>query len=253
MALFFKRIRQKLLLSRRFGKYTLYALGEVLIVIVGILVAVQVNNKNKEREDRVIELSILKTIKADLERDLKTIDWDIGAHKWVRNSSRIIQQHLENDLPYNDTLTNHFMDAFMVTHWFYNSGGIQSLKSLGVNTVTNEKVRSQIIELYDYRYDYMRYLTTGMNNAYEFGAENILLSRFDQAQFWDDYETEELWDGGGMTPLDYEGLKTDDEYQFHLKSFYNLTGYYLMECDSTRNMISRAIKDLGEEIKALEN
>ena len=253
MALFFKHIRQKLLNSKRFGKYSLYAVGEVLILIVGIFFALQANRWDQVRKDKAIEISILKTILADLERDLVTIDWDIGAHQHGMTSSRIIKEHLENNLPYNDSLSIHFMDAFLVTHWFWNSGGIQSLKAIGVNMVTNENVRSQIIELYDYRYDYMRYLTTGLNNSYAFGQENILLGRFDQAQFWDDYETEELWDGGGMIPLDYEGLKRDDEYQFHLKSFYNLSGYYLKECDSTRNMINRAIANIGEEIKALEN
>ena len=54
MALFFKRIRQKLLIRKRFGKYTLYALGEVLIVIVGILVAVQVNSWNEQRKNETV-------------------------------------------------------------------------------------------------------------------------------------------------------------------------------------------------------
>lgn len=241
-----------MLANKKVGKYSLYAVGEILILVIGIFFALQANRWDQERKDRALEISILKTIKADLERDLKTIDSDIDLHNDVMVSSRIIQDHLDENLPYNDSLPYHFLTSLVLTQWFYNSGGIQSLKSLGVNTVTNEKVRSQIIELYDYRYDYMRYLTTAINNKQAFGEEQILLSRFDQAQFFDDYETKELWDGS-MIPLDYEALKSDDKYKFHLKTFYNATAYYLVECDSTRNMITRAIKNSEKEINRLEN
>lgn len=251
MALFFKHIRQKLLIKKKFAKYLLYATGEVLIVIIGILVAVQVNNRNEEQRDKAIEITILKTIKGDIERDLINLQWDIGAHKDAMASSRIIQDHLENNRHYNDSLPYHFITSLIATYWMYNSGGIQSLKSLGVNTVTNQKLRSEIIQLYDYRYDYMRYLTTHLNNSYYFGEQNVLLGRFEEAQYHDDFETEELWDGG-MIPLDYEGLKNDQVYKFHLKTYYNATSYYLMECDSTENMISRAIVNLEKELKKLE-
>ena len=252
MTLFFKRLRQKLLIQKKFGKYLLYVFGEIMIVIIGILVAVEVNNRNERRQDRAIEISILKTIKADIERDLQNLQWDIDLHEEVMASSRIIQDHLENNLPYNDSLPYHFLTSFLVSNWMYNSGGIQSLKSLGVNTVTNEEIRSQIIQLYDFRYEYMGYLTTTMNDSYSFGVQNILLGRFEEAAYFDDFETEKLWDGG-MIPLDYEGLINDDKYKFHLKSFYNGTAYYLMECDSTKNMVSRAIMNLEKEIKSFEN
>ena len=177
---------------------------------------------------------------------------DIDIHKLALASSRIIQDHLENNRSYNDSLPYHFITSFIATFWVYNSGGIQSLKSLGVNTVTNEKIRSQIIQLYDNRYDYMRYLTTHLNDSYYFGEQNILSGRFEEAQFHDDYETEKLWDGG-MIPLDYEGLKKDKKYKFHLKTYYNATNYYLMECDSTKNIISQVILNIEAEVKALEN
>ena len=252
MALFFKRLRQKLLINKRFGKYTLYAIGEVLILTLGILIAVQVNQWDLERQAKEVEISILKTIKSDLERDLKNLQIDIGMHNDVMVSSKIIQEHLDYNQPYNDSLPYHFITSFVTSQWFYNSGGIQSMKSLGVNTVSNEMIRSEIIQLYDFRYDYMRYLTTLLNDMYSFGERNILLGRFEEAQNHDDYETEILWDGG-MKPLEYEGLKSDNEYKFHLKTFYNLTAYYLMESDSTKNMMTRLISNLEDEISLLEN
>ncbi|MGB5386247.1 MAG: DUF6090 family protein [Eudoraea sp.] len=151
MALFFKRIRHELLISKRFGKYTLYAIGEVLILIFGIAIAVQVNNWDQRRRNIAVEINILKSIKEDLHSDLSDLQFGIDLHTEGNASSEIILNHLENDLPYNDSLAYHFVTSFIVTFWMYNSGSIQSLKSLGVNTVTNEKIRSQIIQLYDLR------------------------------------------------------------------------------------------------------
>ena len=51
---FFRRIRQSLLAENKFSKYLLYAVGEILLVVIGILIALQINNWNefnKEREN----------------------------------------------------------------------------------------------------------------------------------------------------------------------------------------------------------
>ena len=143
MTLFFKRIRQKLLINKKFGKYTLYAIGEILIVIIGILVAVQVNNSNETSKNKTIEISILKALKEELEEDLSTLKVDdLPLLKEVLVSSDIIMNHIEQDLPYNDSLAYHFLASFYATHIIYNKGAITTLRSIGVNTITNEKIRN---------------------------------------------------------------------------------------------------------------
>lgn len=256
MTLFFKRIRQKLLIEKKFGKYTLYALGEIMIVIIGILVAVEVNNRNEIQRDKAVELSILRAIQADLEKDLNTLQIDMDLHEDGITSSRIIQDHLENNRPYKDSLAHHFIASFYVTSWMYNSGGFQTLKSLGVNMITNENIRNEIIYLYDVQYTFLQYLTNNMNNSYSFGEQNILRTRFEQAKLFGDYnktgEDWVKWDER-MVPLDYEALKNDNDYKFHLKTYMNEVYFYLINCGDTKNMISQAIINLEKEIKAFEN
>ena len=55
---FFRRIRQRLLGQDRFGKYLVYALGEIVLVVIGILIALQINTWNQDRLDRKTESSI---------------------------------------------------------------------------------------------------------------------------------------------------------------------------------------------------
>ena len=72
MIKFFRKIRQKLLSENKFSKYLIYAIGEIILVMIGILLALQVNNWNEERKQKQKEIVNLIAIKEDLEHDLKT-------------------------------------------------------------------------------------------------------------------------------------------------------------------------------------
>ena len=82
MIKFFRRIRQQLLSENKFSKYLFYAIGEIILVVIGILLALQINNWNEEKKERVqeqkylIEINnLIKTGKFnevfDLEQELK--------------------------------------------------------------------------------------------------------------------------------------------------------------------------------------
>ena len=60
MLRFFRQIRQRLLAENRFSKYLLYAVGEILLVVIGILIALQVNNWNEERKEAIQEERFLE-------------------------------------------------------------------------------------------------------------------------------------------------------------------------------------------------
>ena len=59
---FFRKIRQRLLAENRFSRYLLYSIGEIVLVMIGILMALQVNNWNEERKQNKSEISILKSL-----------------------------------------------------------------------------------------------------------------------------------------------------------------------------------------------
>lgn len=73
MLRFFRNIRQKLLKNGNIRKYFWYALGEILLVMVGILLALQVNNWNEERKINGLKESLLINVQKDPESDLKQL------------------------------------------------------------------------------------------------------------------------------------------------------------------------------------
>ena len=65
----FRKIRQKLLSEKKFSKYLLYAVGEIILVVVGILIALSINNWNDERKDNLKGKNILQQLKTEFKRD----------------------------------------------------------------------------------------------------------------------------------------------------------------------------------------
>ena len=71
MIKFFRKIRRNLLQKNRVGKYLLYAFGEIILVVIGILIALQLNNINEEKANEQKIISILKEVQKDLKTNIK--------------------------------------------------------------------------------------------------------------------------------------------------------------------------------------
>ncbi len=69
MIKFFRKIRQQLISENQTSKYVLYAFGEILLVVIGILLALQINNWNIDKKDKLEEYQILQAIQSNLEED----------------------------------------------------------------------------------------------------------------------------------------------------------------------------------------
>ena len=77
----FRKIRQKMLTENKFSKYLLYAIGEILLVIIGIIIAVSINGWNENRKLANDEQSILKDLKQEMDLNLKSLEIVIAEHE----------------------------------------------------------------------------------------------------------------------------------------------------------------------------
>ena len=62
----FRKIRKNLLTENEFGKYLIYTIGEIILVVIGILIALQINNWNEEQKIEKEEISILNNLLENL-------------------------------------------------------------------------------------------------------------------------------------------------------------------------------------------
>jgi hypothetical protein len=108
MIKFFRKIRQKLLSENKFSKYLIYAVGEIILVVIGILIALQINNWNEKRkanEDFILLLSNVRDeLVYNIEKSSEVIDYyrnvDTLANKVLNN--RLVKDDYKN----NPTLFN---------------------------------------------------------------------------------------------------------------------------------------------------
>ena len=97
MIKFFRRIRQKLLEESRFSKYLLYAIGEIVLVVIGILIALQINNWNLTQQDRKTEKENLLALQKEFAQNNAKLQEVIlqnnenisGAEKMMQSFSNI--------------------------------------------------------------------------------------------------------------------------------------------------------------------
>ncbi|MFK5879162.1 MAG: DUF6090 family protein [Flavobacteriaceae bacterium] len=97
MIKYFRKIRQRLLTENKFSKYLLYAIGEILLVVIGILIALQINNQNDIRKARIKEIHYLKNIKTDLKINIFELDNYIKTRKESIESANTIIEHIEGE------------------------------------------------------------------------------------------------------------------------------------------------------------
>lgn len=107
MIKFFRKIRQRLLIENRFTKYLLYAVGEIILVVIGILIALQVNNNNNEKREHKEEMAMLEDLKVDLEMADQKVKKQI---EWFKESQDIHYQI------YNETIGKASFDSTMPYH-----------------------------------------------------------------------------------------------------------------------------------------
>jgi len=74
MIKFFRQIRYKLMETGKTGKYFKYAIGEIILVVIGILIALQINNLNEKRKETKLSQEYLIGINNDLKKDIKNVD-----------------------------------------------------------------------------------------------------------------------------------------------------------------------------------
>jgi len=148
MIKFFRKIRRQLLSQNQFSKYLLYAIGEIILVVIGILIALQVNNWNQLRNDKKFEITMLQEIKSSLESDL---DYSEMINRRIGTKEEGIQELLKmtaSNQKYSDSILLEVYNTMNTAVSFnINKGGYEAIKSVGIDKISNDsEVRFPMVE-----------------------------------------------------------------------------------------------------------
>lgn len=150
MPTFFRKIRQKLAGDNKPLKYLRYAIGEIVLVVIGILIALQVNNWNEERKERIELGNYLIKIADNIDQDIKTL-----ARLQVRRDSVFSQAKrsarllMEQDFSDFETLIGG-VRCFYEFYFSANKSGYEALKnSQFLGRIRNSLVDSLLTRYYE--------------------------------------------------------------------------------------------------------
>jgi len=243
MIKFFRHIRQNLIMENKTGKYFKYAIGEIVLVVIGILIALSINNWNEHRKEHNIEISILNELLSDLNSDLKSLDEDIGLNIRAIKSNEFIQDVLLNNKGYHDSLDFHFGNIQYNAQFTVNSAGYENLKSRGFDIISNDTLRKAIIELHDRWYDYL--FTVGNRN----NIVNVDQFIPEYKKYFTNFSNVFKKNIVSFTPVNFEGLKGNTEF-LQLLSYQKFINEQTVQVlDNTLNLIEILIAKLEKEIK----
>jgi len=137
------------------GAFWKFAIAESVLIFLGILLALQVDNWNQDRKDRKLEKVLLKEMLTNLKSDLRDVEYNINYHSLFQNSHNIVLDYLEGSDPYHDSLETHFGHLNGGTTFMENLSAYESLKSIGIDLISNGTLRQMITNLYSVWYDYV--------------------------------------------------------------------------------------------------
>ena len=154
MIKFFRKIRQRLLSENKFSKYLLYAVGEIVLVVIGILIALQINNWNDHKKERAVEIKILNEILSNLEHDLVEIRLDITVMDSVNKANENIRRFIQTYRVPGDEFFYDVSTLRVNPHFDPNKSGYNLLVSRGVEIILNDELRESLSVLYESLYPY---------------------------------------------------------------------------------------------------
>jgi len=145
---FFRKIRKQLADDNKPLKYARYAIGEIVLVVIGILIAIQVNNWNEDRKLEAIEIETLKDLRSDLIQSLNDIKGDQKYFQNCKKSTQIILDHIDYNLPYEDSLSYHFANMYPFPTFSINRTTFDNLRQSGFRVISNDSLIKNISNFY---------------------------------------------------------------------------------------------------------
>ena len=132
MLFLLRNIRRNLMQNKKRGTYLLYAIGEITLVVLGILIAVKIDNLNQDRLDRELERQLLTEMLGDLSSQAQDIKSNIDEHQDAFIACNILRKFLLEDFDYHDSLAIYFTQAFYYTVLSNKQGAYKALENNGL-------------------------------------------------------------------------------------------------------------------------
>lgn len=209
MLTFLRRIRRRLLTEGNPTAYLLYAIGEIALVVIGILIALQIDNWNSVKKERQLELELLGEIRVGLQDDLEKAKGNLEFQNEITKCQEVMIDWFESPHPFHDSLSYYLSRAILYSRFLPNSGSYETLKQIGSTIITNDSLRNQITFLYEV--EFVRYrIELADYKELRSTIWSLLPAHFEEMAWFEP-----------LRIIDETKFKSDQELLFHFRTTNN--------------------------------
>ena len=247
MIKFFRKIRQNLLSEGKTGKYLKYAVGEIVLVVIGILIALSINNWNENRKTKIAEFELYKAMLKDIELNNEKVQDEIKYFNEVQSMQYHVYQETKGLATYDSTVNYQLFRPIRIFDLV-----IKDNYSEKYVMIKNDSIKKQL-ESYFKMEDYFR---NALTDIATFKNERLrpAFSKYgihDTQVFYDNYQLD-YFEVAEMEYVNYSMLKQQygtselDQLLFNLgiKTSWALQGLKLIqeEGDKLKNSLEKELK-----------
>ncbi len=153
MIKFFRRIRQQLLSENKFSKYLVYAIGEIVLVVIGILIALSINNWNRQRLDSNLEAQYYKRLLDDVSEEKAILEAVINySYQVVYHAKKAIAV-FENSPDASPNPVENLVDMYQASQLQDPNPASSTYKELiasgQINLLQNDSLKATLMRYYE--------------------------------------------------------------------------------------------------------
>ena len=246
MIRFFRTLRQRLLAENRVSRYLLYALGEIALVMIGILLALQVNNWNETRNNKLAEQKYLREILTSLEKDQgRTRYLKSGRAQRKHDALQHLLGYLHADSTVADsTLKRAFFTSLMTLSFSYDKGNYESLKAFGLDKISSDSLRPNLVRFYEVTMPLSQVFLEG-GEAVEKARREDLLQQLRTFTF----QKADVGTWFPMTDIDFANLKEQEAFKELIWLEMEVSANYLFRLENILERFEVMIAEVTTEIQ----
>jgi len=237
--------------EKKTRQYLLYAIGEILLVVIGILIALSINNWNEGNKKQASELAILKEIRSGLKRDSSEINRSIFTLKLVENGIKQSQKYLDGQAVNSDSVGYNFGWTLFSSELELSIVPYENLKAKGVDLISSSDTRASLISYYESSQDFAQEASGGsFMNFDDFRRQSAL--HFDNIAFFDDISKNKA-SIRSILPQDSRLLRQDKLYRTYLNTrLADIETMIYFTFEEVRERIEKVKEIVNHQIKTLE-
>lgn len=175
---FLKKIRYNLLKQNAMGKYFKYAIGEIVLVVFGILIALQINNWNEERKDRLEEITILQNIKKDISLDTLDISYNLEAYERMLNAEKQLLNFLKSNLVKPKDSIDYSLALGYPLIVALHDATFKNLQNNDIRLISNNKLKKDISRFYDFFVDGIEMIENQISAYTTYTSKKVFFQKY---------------------------------------------------------------------------